>query len=575
VTKASRPSLNKLRKKAEKTLEKNPAGDSRALPGQDVQSLTHELSVHQIELEMQNEELQRDQRELEAAREKYFDLYNLAPVAYLTFNDKGLVAEANLTAFSLLGVDRAYLINKSFSAFIDQASQDIFYHHRREVFRTGRKLTCELVLKRKDGTLFPAELQSIPLLAGERPVMRTILTDITGRRQAEEERTRLEEKLRQSQKMEAIGTLAGGIAHDFNNILAAIIGFTELSIDDAPEGSLIKRNMANVLKAGIRGRDLVKQVLAFSRKSEPKRSVFRLTPLVQETFNLLRATTPSTVAMELHTQATSDQVVAEPTEISQLIMNLCANATHAMREHGGLLEITLRDCAFHPEQYPSPHPNLAPGAYLELSVKDNGCGMSAATQDRIFEPFFTTKERGQGTGLGLAMVHGIVESLGGSITVLSEPGRGSTFRVFLPKVASDEQAGPHVVTEVTGGKERLLFVDDDELLVEAASEMLGRLGYEVIATRDPAEALRIFSEEPDRFHCVITDYTMPKATGVELAEDLMRIRPDIPIILCTGHSEMISRDEAHALGIREFAMKPLVKRELAETIRRALDTQTD
>ena len=194
MTKASRPSFNKLRKKAEKTLEKNRAGDSRALPGQDVQSLTHELSVHQIELEMQNEELQRDQRELEAAREKYFDLYNLAPVAYLTFNDKGLVAEANLTAFSLLGVDRAYLINKSFSAFIDQASQDIFYHHRREVFRTGGKLTCELVLKRKDGTLFPAEIQSIALLAGERPVMRTILIDITGRKQAEKTQTSLNEK---------------------------------------------------------------------------------------------------------------------------------------------------------------------------------------------------------------------------------------------------------------------------------------------------------------------------------------------------------------------------------------------
>jgi two-component system, cell cycle sensor histidine kinase and response regulator CckA len=417
-----------------------------------------------------------------------------------------------------------------------------------------KKGATDYVLKSKLGRLSPAVQRAID------------------ERNDRRERARLEERLRQAQKMEAVGTLAGGIAHDFNNILAAIIGFTELTIDDVPEGSLIKRNMNNVLKAGIRGRDLVKQILTFSRKGDPKRAPLRLTPVVQETFKLLRATTPTSVAMELHTHATSGEVLADSTEISQLLMNLGANAAYAMRDNGGLLEITLSDIEFRSDSHP-PHPDLAPGAYVELLVKDTGSGMDAATKNRIFEPFFTTKERGQGTGMGLAVVHGVVQSLGGAITVSSEPGRGSTFTVFLPKVAHEEEAQPEIAREVAGGKERILFVDDEEMLVEMAGEMLGRLGYEVVATTDAGEALRIFSGEPDRFHCVITDYTMPNVTGVELAKDLMKIRPDISIILCTGHSEMISQDKAHELGIREFAMKPLIKREIAETIRRVLDTK--
>lgn len=386
------------------------------------------------------------------------------------------------------------------------------------------------------------------------------------------ERERLNEQLRQAHKMEAIGILAGGIAHDFNNMLAAIIGFTELSIDDAPEGSQLKRHMNNVLKAGIRGRDLVKQILTFSYKSDLKRAPLHLTPVISEAFKLLTSSLPTTIIMELETHATSDIILAESTEITQLLMNLGTNAAYAMRETGGLLEISLRDVEFHPDNQP-PHPDLAPGAYVELSVKDTGPGMDAETKNRIFEPFFTTKERGRGTGLGLAVVHGIAQSLGGAITVSSEPGRGSTFTMFLPKVTHEEKAQPEMAGEIAGGKECVLFVDDDELLVEVAKETLGRLGYEVVATSDSSEALSIFSAWPDRFHCVITDYMMPKANGVSLARELIKIRSNIPIILCTGYTEMISRDQARALGIREFVMKPLVKREIAETIRRVLETK--
>ena len=383
---------------------------------------------------------------------------------------------------------------------------------------------------------------------------------------------RIEEQLRQAHKLEAVGTLAGGIAHDFNNILAAIIGFTELAIDDAPEGSLIKRNMSNVLKAGTRGRDLVRQILTFSRMSDVKRAPLHITPVVQETFKLLRAAIPSTITMKLRTDATSDIILAESTEITQLLMNLGTNAASAMWENGGLLEISLRDVEFHPDTQP-PHPDVAAGAYVELSMKDTGCGMDAETRNHMFEPFFTTKERGKGTGLGLSVVHGIVHSLGGAITVASEPGKGSTFTVLLPKIAPEEKAQPETARQITGGKECILFVDDEELLVEVANEMLGRLGYEVVATSDSADALRIFSAWPDRFRCVVTDYTMPGMTGASLAKKLMKIRPNIPVILCTGYTEMISQDEARAMGIREFVMKPLIKREIAETIRRVLDTQ--
>jgi PAS domain S-box-containing protein len=479
----------------------------------------------------------------------------------------GTIEYGNHALSSITGYAPDELIGKDIRSFRSGKQDDLFYEELWAKIAGGQTWTGRYQNRKKSGETFECEATISPVIDDRGRIVNYIgiARDIT-------QELKFEERLRQSEKMDAIGNLAGGIAHDFNNILAAIIGFTELSIDDAPEGSLIKRNMTNVLKAGIRGRDLVKLILSFSRKSDVKRAPLRLAPVVEETFKLLRATTPSTVAMELQTHATSDEVLADSTEISQLLMNLGANAAYAMREQGGLLEIALHDIEFNPDSHP-PHQDLAPGAYIELSVKDTGCGMDATTKHKIFEPFFTTKERGQGTGLGLAVVHGIVQSLQGAITVSSEPGRGSTFTVFLPKVVHKQKVQAEMVGEIPGGKECILFVDDEEPLVEAAREMLGRLGYEVVATTDSTQALDIFSGEPHRFHLVITDYTMPDMTGVGLTKDLMRIRPDIPIILCTGYTEMISRDEARAMGIREFVMKPLVKREMAETIRRVLDTK--
>jgi PAS domain S-box-containing protein len=379
---------------------------------------------------------------LHGAEHPYRVLVETMSEGALTMTPDGAVLYCNNQFSELVKLPLNKIMGVSFcDFFVSQAHWQSFKAMLEACGKTDRR--GEFLLKGAAGQEVPALLSGRSLMLNDVKVFCIVATDLSEQKRTQEALRESEAHLRQAQKMEAIGTLAGGIAHDFNNVLAAMIGFTELSIDDAPEGSLIKRNMNYVLKAGIRGRDLVKQILTFSRKNDLKRAPLRIIPVVAETFNLLRATTPSTITMKLQTDATSDEVVAESTEITQLLMNLGTNAAYAMRENGGLLEIALRDIKFYPDTL-LPHPDLASGAYVELSVKDTGCGMDAATLNRIFEPFFTTKEHGQGTGLGLAVVHGIVQSLGGAIMVSSEPGRGSTFTVFLSKVAHKEKAHPEM-----------------------------------------------------------------------------------------------------------------------------------
>jgi PAS domain S-box-containing protein len=389
-----------------------------------------------------------------------------------------------------------------------------------------------------------------------------------------EERKHAEDRLRQSQKMEAMGTLAGGIAHDFNNILAAIIGFTEMAIEDIPDHPEVKKSLGNVLKSAMRARDLVKQILAFSRKTSHERNPLPLTPLIKETIQLLRASIPTTIEIRLSVSATSDTVLAAPVEVQQVVMNLATNASLAMQERGGTMEISVTDIDFESD-FPIFGPDVTPGEYVQLTVKDTGIGMTPDVLKRVFEPFFTTREVGKGTGMGLAMVYGIVEDLQGTITVESELGAGSTFRVLLPKLKTD--AKPEVVqaVEIPGGNERMLFLDDEQMLVEWGETVLERLGYQVTALTDSTDALKTFSSDPFQFDLVITDQTMPGIPGLQLSQELLKIRPDIPIILCTGHSDTVSPETAKKAGIREFLMKPLVKQELAQVIRRTLDANKE
>jgi nitrogen-specific signal transduction histidine kinase/ActR/RegA family two-component response regulator len=389
-----------------------------------------------------------------------------------------------------------------------------------------------------------------------------------------EERRKVEEQLWESQKMEAVGTLAGGIAHDFNNILAGMLGFTEMAMDDVPPEHPVFSHLSHVLKGGMRARDLVKQILAFSRKTSHKRSPIALSPLITETIRFLRASISATIQIAFTMTATSDTVLATPMEVQQILMNLATNASLAMGEAGGALEISLIDTDFAPDS-PVLGPDVMPGEYVQLIVKDTGTGMSPEVMKRIFEPFFTTREVGKGTGMGLAIVYGIVKDLHGTITVESEAGKGSTFRVSLPKIEAKAKEEQLQTGQIPRGTESVLFVDDEDELIEWGQAVLERLGYSVVTLTNPTEALKIFSSDPSRFDLVITDQAMPAMTGVQLAGKLLEIRPDIPIILCTGHSENASSETARQAGIRQFLMKPLIKQELAEAVRRVLDVKRE
>ncbi|MHB8111159.1 MAG: PAS domain S-box protein, partial [Syntrophorhabdaceae bacterium] len=385
-----------------------------------------------------------------------------------------------------------------------------------------------------------------------------------------EEKQRLETQLRQSQKMEAIGTLAGGIAHDFNNILAAIVGFTEMAIDDTADRPPVENNLKNVLRSAMRARDLVKQILAFSRKTNYERTPVSFSSLINETAQFLRASIPANIDIKLSIAAAFDTVLADPTELQQIVMNLATNAYLAMEEKGGILEINLTDFDILPES-PVLEPDLMPGEYVQLMVKDTGAGMTPDVMRRAFEPFFTTRELGVGTGLGLAVVYGFVTDLLGTITVETVPGIGSIFRIFLPKVKTEvkeDQSGP---LQIPTGNESILFVDDEDMLVVWAKATLERLEYRAVALTDPAEALKMFASDPSRFDLVITDQAMPAMSGMQLAGKLLAIRPDIPIILCTGHSATVSPEKAKKAGIKKFLMKPVGRADLAKAVRKVLD----
>ncbi len=380
----------------------------------------------------------------------------------------------------------------------------------------------------------------------------------------------LENRLVQAQKMEAIGTLAGGIAHDFNNILGAIIGYSELVQDKVPEKGLERTNLGQVLKAAGRAKDLVQQILAFSRQSEQEEKPIQIGPLVKEALKMLRASIPTTIEIRQNIQKETGTILADPTQIHQVLMNLCANASHAMQDKGGVLEVNVEEVDADPALV-ARYPDLETGRYVKLTVQDTGHGMDPETVDRIFDPYFTTKEKGVGTGLGLSVVHGIVKGCEGTIGVKSEKGKGTTFDILLPstETGADEEPGPLDV--LPKGKEHILFVDDEDALVDIGRQMLETLGYRVEVRTSPMDALEAFQAKPDKFDLIITDMTMPQMTGDALAERLMAIRNDIPVILCTGFSHQMDEAKAMALGIKGFVMKPIVMRELAETVRNVLD----
>jgi two-component system cell cycle sensor histidine kinase/response regulator CckA len=387
------------------------------------------------------------------------------------------------------------------------------------------------------------------------------------------EKWKLEKRLAQAQKMEAIGTLAGGIAHDFNNILSAIIGYTELSLMDTPKDDPIQNNFKQVLKAGGRAKELVRQILAFSRRRENELQPIKVNLIVNEAIKLLRASLPSTIQIR-HNIKSNLTVLSNATNIHQILMNLCTNSSYAMQEDGGILEVNLSDENLD-ANFAGQHPGAKPGKFIKFTVSDTGSGMSPEVLGRIFDPFFTTKKVGQGTGMGLSVVHGIVKSHGGAITVESLPGQGTTFNLYLPAIEVESSTPEDSVQLMVTGTEHILFVDDEDFQTDLGKRILTRLGYRVTAKTDSHAAFRLFRQNPDDFDLVITDMTMPAMTGVMLAAKIISILPNIPVIVCTGYSEKIDKETIKNIGIKEIAMKPFAMKDIAEMIRRVLDTKIE
>jgi signal transduction histidine kinase/ActR/RegA family two-component response regulator len=430
---------------------------------------------------------------------------------------------------------------------------------------------AEFRIIRPDQTVRFIRAQTFPIrnAFGEVVRMAGVAEDMTEERRVQEALVKTERQFRQASRMEAIGTLAGGIAHDFNNILTAILGYTELGLASVPKDSRTQRNLQEVLTAGHRAKHLVLQILAFSRQSGQAKKPIPIYTVIQEALKLLRASIPSTI--EIHPSLmTEASVLADATQLHQVVINLCTNAEYAMREKGGLLEITLEDLELTEEKVRSV-PGLRIGPHIRLTVQDNGTGMSPDVLERMFDPFFTTKPIGEGSGMGLSVVHGIVANHGGALMVDSVVGKGTKIEVYLPTIPTPVCDGDGDQGPIPLGKETILFVDDEETIVWLGKELLEQLGYTVEVQTNSVEALNVFRNDPQRFDLVITDQTMPGLTGEALSRELLRIRPELPIILCTGFSHIMSAEKAKALGIQAYLMKPLAIRDLASIVRHVLD----
>jgi len=684
-------SKQQLRSQAEERLRQAEAeaGAPEQLTPEKNREVLHELRVRQIELEMQNEELRRIRHQLETSQGRYVDLYNLAPVGYLTLDDQGIIQEVNLTCANLLGVTRGELVNQPLSRFIFSEDQELYYHHCRQLVEIKAAQSCELRMVQPDGSLFWAQLQGVCPWEGEDASgylvvmhdcsrrklaenevrqakeqwektfdaiddvvtmhdrnMRVIqankaaatLLDMAPRelagkycyqvfRQAEEpcsgcpevlarltetpcranihherlhktftvvsyplieptglsgfvcvakditESLQMEARLRQLHKMEAVGVLAGGIAHDFNNILFPILGYAELAdLKVSPDDPVTSSYLQKIIQGALRAKDMTSQLLSFSQQLPTKKYSFRPHLVVKEALGVLQTSLPENVAMEAEIYQDCGTILADPTQYYQVVMNLCTNALQAMGATGGVLRVCLKREAIGEGDGRISDAGLVPGDYIVLGVSDTGCGMESGAMKRIFDPYFTTRETGKGSGLGLSVVHGIVKNYRGGITVESEPGKGTSFSVYFPGVADK----PVKVKEALPvaplpGLERIVVVDDETMITSLFQAILNKFGYQSSLFNDNNEALDFITQQPEAIDLLITDMTMPQLNGLDLSLKARAIRPDLPIILCTGYSDLVSEERTQELGINVFLMKPFSIDDLFSAMRKALE----
>ena len=515
--------------------------------------------------QLRQEIIEREQAEkaLRESEKKFRSLFDLSPQAIaLTEIETGKLADVNNMFCNLTKYFKEEIIGKTTTqiGFYSDDDRDRFI---KELQTSGEVNGLEMDFKTKDGTIIAALMFARVIRISSKSFILTIFLDVTEQKQ-------LQAQLQQAQKMESIGTLAGGIAHDFNNILFSVMGYAEMALDDTKKGTSLHDNLQEVFLAVQRASNLVKQILTFSRQADQELQPLQVQLVVREALKLIRSTLPTTIEIKQYIGNQCGLVMADASQIHQVVMNLLTNAFHAMEDEGGKLEVILKEVELDVDDLKDQA--MVPGSYICLTVTDTGTGIDKSVVDRIFDPYFTTKEKERGTGLGLAVVHGIVKGFKGDISVYSEPGKETSFQVYLPVIRTrTETKETRVIAPAQRGTERILLVDDEEQIVRMSQQMLERLGYHVTARTSSVETLKAFRAAPDKFDLVITDTTMPNMTGVQLAKKLMEIRPDISIVICTGFSEKISADKAKAMGIRGYIMKPVVKSELANKIREVLE----
>ncbi len=518
-----------------------------------------------IKLELDNLLFERKK-----AEQKYRDLFEKGS-DWICFHDlEGNVLETNLSFKTEIGLVNVPPMKANLKDYIPKRYWDELDTYMENIQRKGHDKGV-VRLRGGDGREIILEYNNVLINdpKGGPPRVKGLARDITNEIETAREKKSLQKKLQQAQKMESIGTLAGGIAHDFNNILSSILGFTELALKDVPSGSMLEDNLLEALKAGGRAKDLVNQILTFARQSDHQVEPIQVSLIAKEVLKLLRSTIPASIGIKQKIRS-DGLIMGSPTQVHQIFMNLCTNAAHAMEDKGGILDVGIVDVELD-EKQSQPHPNLKPGRYLKITVSDNGKGISPDVIESIFEPYFTTKSQGRGTGLGLATVHGIVRGYGGEIAVESAQGSGSVFTVYLPTVQRPAQTATDRYERLPTGTERILFIDDDISIGKMASRLLDGLGYHVTQQDNSTQALELFRTQPDAFDLVVTDLAMPELTGDKLSVELMKIRPEIPVILITGFSEKISAKRAADIGIRALTHKPVVHDNLARTVRKVLD----
>ncbi len=506
-----------------------------------------------------------DRLEVEAERQRLAEVVEHSPNIVIITDFRRRIVYVNPAFERITGYSGALILGQPANVLVHGQHPPRFIKNIWHTVRKGSQWTGRLTNRKKDGHLYRVEANIIPVLGQEGQIKNfvAVLRDVT-------QEERLAARLRQAQKMEAIGTLAGGIAHDFNNILTALLGFSELGQMSCDNDAKAREHFAAIYDSGQRAKELVAQILTFSRFSEENHKPIFLHAIVKEALKLLRSTLPTTIEFKTDICQENIYVMADATAIHQIMMNLCTNAAHAMEGRGGTLTVKLEQVTLTSRES-SLHCPVKAGPHLKLTVGDTGHGMTRDTLDHIFEPYFTTKKKGQGTGLGLSVVHGIVQSHGGMVNVSSEPGQGTTFEVYFPVAVMKPKAVESGHKSIANGNEHILFVDDELMLVNLVRQMLTKLGYSVTAFTDSREALTEFSASPDSYDVVISDMTMPHMTGDALAKSIFEIRPDIPFILCTGYRNKIDQARITQLGIHTLLTKPFSMAGIAKSIRSSLD----